>query len=227
MALMAPPIAPYDPIAQDYDLLLEGPSLRHPFGTDNFGRDVLSRVIHGARISLSVGFLGTLLGVTIGVLIGILAGFYGRWFDGLAMRLLDVQLAFPGLLLAIAIIAVLGVGAQNVVIAIGVFSVPVFARVLRGSILALKQQDFIIAARAIGASDRRLMFVHLLPNSVAPALVSATLRLGTAILTAASLSFLGLGIRPPRPSGARCSATAGSSCNSPRTSPSSPGWPSS
>jgi glutathione transport system permease protein len=199
LALLAPVVAPYNPIDQDYDHLLEGPSLQHPFGTDNFGRDIFSRVIYGGRISLSVGFLGTLLGVAIGVLIGIPAGYYGRWFDNLAMRLLDIQLAFPGLLLAITIIAVLGVGAQNVVIAIGIFSVPVFARVLRGSILSLKNQDFVMAARALGANDRRLMFVHLLPNAVAPALVIATLRLGTAILTAASLSFLGLGIRPPSP----------------------------
>ena len=199
VAVGAPVIAPYDPVAQDYDHLLQGSTLQHPFGTDDFGRDILSRVIYGARISLTVGFLGTLLGVAIGVLIGVPAGYYGGWYDGLAMRLLDIQLAFPGLLLAIAIIAVLGVGAQNVVVAIGIFSVPVFARVLRGSILSLKQQDFVTAARALGANDRRLMFVHLLPNALAPALVIATLRLGTAILTAASLSFLGLGIRPPSP----------------------------
>jgi glutathione transport system permease protein len=199
LALLAPVVAPYDPVAQDYEHLLEGPSAPHPFGTDNFGRDILSRVIYGGRISLTVGFLGTLLGVAVGVLIGIPAGYFGRWFDGLAMRLLDIQLAFPGLLLAITVIAVLGVGTQNVVIAIGIFSVPVFARVLRGSILALKQQDFVMAARAMGANDWRVMFVHLLPNALAPALVIATLRLGTAILTAASLSFLGLGIRPPSP----------------------------
>jgi ABC-type dipeptide/oligopeptide/nickel transport system permease subunit len=137
--------------------------------------------------------------VAIGVLLGLPAGYFGGWFDGLAMRLLDIQLAFPGLLLAITVIAVLGVGTQNVVIAIGIFSVPVFARVLRGSILALKQQDFVMAARAMGANDWRVMSVHLLPNALAPALVIATLRLGTAILTAASLSFLGLGIRPPSP----------------------------
>lgn len=198
-AVAAPVVAPYDPVAQDYDHLLEGPSLAHPFGTDNFGRDILSRVIYGGRISLTVGFLGTLLGVAGGVIVGILAGYYGRWVDSVLMRLLDIQLAFPGLLLAIAIIAVLGVGNENVVIAIGIFSIPVFARVLRGSILSLKQADFVMAARAVGAGDRRLMFAHLLPNAIQPILVIATLRLGTAILTAASLSFLGLGIRPPSP----------------------------
>ncbi len=199
LAVAAPLVAPYDPIAQDYDHLLQGPSLQHVFGTDNFGRDIFSRIIYGGRISLSVGSLGTLLGLTIGIVIGLVAGYYGGWVDSLAMRLLDILLAFPGLLLAIAIVAVLGVGTQNVIIAIGIFSVPGFARVLRGSILSLKQQDFVMAARASGATDRRLMFTHLLPNAVAPVLVIATLRLGTAILTAASLSFLGLGIRPPSP----------------------------
>jgi glutathione transport system permease protein len=199
LAIAAPLVAPYDPIAQDYDHLLQGPSRQHLMGTDNFGRDILSRIIYGGRISLSVGVLGTLLGVAIGIVIGLLAGYYGGWVDSLAMRLLDILLAFPGLLLAIAIVAVLGVGTQNVVIAIGIFSVPGFARVLRGSILSLKQQDFVTAAHASGATDRRLMFTHLLPNAVAPVLVIATLRLGTAILTAASLSFLGLGIRPPSP----------------------------
>jgi glutathione transport system permease protein len=199
IAIAAPLVAPYDPIAQDYDHLLQGPSLQHFFGTDNFGRDIFSRIIYGGRISLAVGFLGTLLGVAMGIMIGLFAEYYGGWIDSLAMRLLDIFLAFPGLLLAIAIVAVLGVGAQNVVVAIGIFSVPGFARVLRGSILSLKEQDFVTAAYASGATDRRLMFVHLLPNAVAPILVIATLRLGTAILTAASLSFLGLGIRPPSP----------------------------
>ncbi len=198
-AIAAPVVAPYDPVSQNYDHLLEGPSLAHPFGTDNFGRDVLSRIIYGGRISLTVGFLGTLFGVVVGVVVGILSGFYGGWVDGLFMRLLDIQLAFPGLLLAITIVAVLGVGTVNVIMAIGIFSVPVFARVIRGSIMSLKESDFILAANAVGASNRRLMFVHLLPNSAAPVIVIATLRLGTAILTAASLSFLGLGIRPPSP----------------------------
>jgi glutathione transport system permease protein len=199
LALLAPVIAPYNPIDQDYNHLLQGPSLAHPFGTDNFGRDIFSRIIWGGRISLTVGFLGTLFGMAAGMVIGLFAGFYGGWFDSLAMRLIDIQLAFPGLILSIAIIAILGVGAQNVVIAVAIFTVPAFARVLRGSILALKRQEFITAARAIGVSNRRLMFLHLLPNAIAPVLVIATLRLGTAILTASSLSFLGLGIRPPSP----------------------------
>ncbi len=199
IALAAPYVAPFDPVAQDYDHLLEGPSLLHPFGTDNFGRDIFSRILHGSRISLRIGFLGTLVGVVLGITLGIVAGHYGGWVDDLAMRWLDIQLAFPGLLLAITIIAVLGVGEINVIFAIGIFSVPTFARLLRGSILSLKKREFVVAARAIGATDRRLMLVHLLPNALAPIFVVATLRLGTAILTASSLSFLGLGIRPPSP----------------------------
>ena len=199
LAITAPLVAPYDPVAQDYDHLLEAPSLAHPFGTDNFGRDILSRVIYGGRISLTVGFLGTLFGVIGGMIIGALAGYYGRWVDNVLMRLLDILLAFPGLLLAITIMAVLGVGNVNVVIAIGIFSIPVFARVLRGSLLQLKEADFVMAARAVGVGDRRLLTVHLLPNAIQSILVISTLRLGTAILTAASLSFLGLGIRPPSP----------------------------
>ena len=196
-AVAAPLVAPYDPNAQNYDHLLEGTSLQHPFGTDNFGRDILSRVIYGGRISLSIGFLGTLLGVAVGLTVGLVSGYYGRWVDSVLMRLLDILLAFPGLLLAIAIVAALGPGNMNVVVAIGVFSVPVFARILRGSILSLNQADFIIAARAVGASNRRIMVIHLLPNAIGSILVIATLRLGTAILTVASLSFLGLGIPPP------------------------------
>lgn len=199
IAVAAPLIAPYDPVSQDYNHLLEGPTLTHPFGTDNFGRDILSRVMYGGRISLTIGFLGTLFGVVCGIAVGIAAGYYSGWVDSVLMRLLDILLAFPGLLLAITIIAALGVGTINVVVAIGIFSIPTFARVLRGSVLSLKEADFVTAARAVGADDRRLMFTHLLPNAIQPILVIATLRLGTAILTAASLSFLGLGIRPPSP----------------------------
>jgi ABC-type dipeptide/oligopeptide/nickel transport system permease subunit len=199
VALAAPLVAPYDPVEQNYEALLEGPSLRHPFGTDNFGRDIFSRIIWGARISLRLGFFGTLVGVVLGIAVGLSSGYYGRWVDSTLMRLLDIQLALPGLLLAVTIIAVLGVGEINVIVAIGIFSLPTFARVLRGSILSLKQQDFVLAARAVGVPDRRIMLAHLLPNAIAPIMVIATLRLGSAILTAASLSFLGLGIRPPAP----------------------------
>ena len=203
-AVAAPLVAPYDPNAQNYDHLLEGTSLQHPFGTDNFGRDILSRVIYGGRISLSIGFLGTLLGVAVGLTVGLVSGYYGRWVDSVLMRLLDILLAFPGLLLAIAIVAALGPGNMNVVVAIGVFSVPVFARILRGSILSLNQADFIIAARAVGASNRRIMVIHLLPNAIGSILVIATLRLGTAILTVAVSVFSALASRRPRLNGDRC-----------------------
>ncbi len=196
-AVLAPWIAPADPDFQDYMHMMESPSLAHPMGTDNFGRDIFSRIIYGGRISLRLGLLGTLIGATIGSLIGAVSGYYGGFVDTLLMRLLDIQLAFPGLLLAIVIITVLGVGEINVIIAIGVFSVPTFARVVRGSLLSLREQDFVLAARSVGVPDVRLMFVHLLPNALAPILVLATIRLGTAILTAASLGFLGLGVRPP------------------------------
>jgi glutathione transport system permease protein len=199
IAIAAPLLAPYEPAEQDYEHLLEGFSLAHPFGTDNFGRDIFSRVLYGARISLSVGLLGVCLGLGAGMLVGLPAGHWGGWVDDVLMRSLDLLLAFPQLLLAIMVITVLGVGDVNVIVAIGIFSLPVFARVVRGQILSLKQLDFVLAARASGAGDGRILRAHLLPNALASILVLASLRLGTAILTVATLSFLGLGIRPPAP----------------------------
>jgi len=199
IAIAAPTIAPYGPAEQDYDHVLEGPSLYHAFGTDNFGRDIFSRVLYGARISLSVGVLGVCLGLFVGGTLGLVAGQWGGWLDDTLMRLLDLLLAFPQLLLAIMVITVLGVGDTNVIVAIGIFSLPLFARVVRGQILSLKQLDFTLAARALGAGDIRILIAHLLPNTIATILVIASLRLGTAILTVATLSFLGLGIRPPAP----------------------------
>ncbi|HWV36533.1 MAG TPA: ABC transporter permease subunit [Thermomicrobiales bacterium] len=198
-AIFAKWIAPADPNFQDYMSMMQGPSRAHPMGTDNFGRDILSRIIYGAQISLRLGVLGTLVGALLGSIIGAISGFYGGWIDSVLMRLLDVQLAFPGILLAIVIIAILGVGEVNVIIAIGIFSVPVFARMVRGSLLSLREQEFVLAARAIGAPSGRLIAVHLMPNALAPILVLSTIRMGTAILTAASLGFLGLGVRPPSP----------------------------
>ena len=198
-ALTAPFIAPYDPLKQDLRASLLSPSPAHFFGTDVHGRDIFSRVLYGAAISLRIGALGTLMGTTIGVTLGLAGGFYGGFIDNLIMRVMDVLLAFPGLLLAIAIVAVIGPGLENVIIAVGVFSVPEFARVVRGSILATKHQEFVVAAQVVGARDSRIMVQHLLPNVLAPILVLATLRIATAILTAASLSFLGLGAQPPTP----------------------------
>jgi ABC-type dipeptide/oligopeptide/nickel transport system permease subunit len=199
VAIVAPYVAPYDPVHQDLANSLAGPSMKHLAGTDVHGRDIFSRIIHGTRISLRIGFLGMLLGCVGGVVLGLVAGYYGGWADTVIMRLMDVQLAFPGLLVAICIIAVIGPGLENVILAVGIFSVPLFARVTRGQILSLKEQEFIVAARMMGAQDGRIMLNHLLPNAVAPLLVLCTLRIATAILTAASLSFLGLGAQPPIP----------------------------
>jgi peptide/nickel transport system permease protein len=199
VAIVAPYVAPYDPVHQDLANSLAGPSMKHLAGTDVHGRDIFSRIIHGTRISLRIGFLGMLLGCVGGVVLGLVAGYYGGWADTVIMRLMDVQLAFPGLLVAICIIAIIGPGLENVILAVGIFSVPLFARVTRGQILSLKEQEFIVAARMMGAQDGRIMLNHLLPNAVAPLLVLCTLRIATAILTAASLSFLGLGAQPPIP----------------------------
>jgi ABC-type dipeptide/oligopeptide/nickel transport system permease subunit len=199
VAILAPYVAPYDPMDQDLANSMAGPSMTHLAGTDVHGRDILSRIIHGTRISLRIGFLGMLLGCVVGVVLGLVSGYYGGWPDTVIMRLLDVQLAFPGLLVAICIIAIIGPGLENVILAVGIFSVPLFARVTRGQVLTLKEQEFILAARMMGAQDGRIMLTHLLPNAVAPILVLCTLRIATAILTAASLSFLGLGAQPPIP----------------------------
>ena len=199
VAIAAPYVAPYDPIYQDLANSMAGPSMTHLAGTDVHGRDIFSRIVYGTRISLRIGFLGMLLGCVVGVILGLASGYYGGWADTVIMRLMDVQLAFPGLLVAICIIAIIGPGLENVIVAVGIFSVPLFARVTRGQILSLKEQDFIVAARMMGAQDGRIMLNHLLPNAVAPLLVLCTLRIATAILTAASLSFLGLGAQPPTP----------------------------
>src|SRR5512139_741546 len=199
VAILAPYVAPYDPLHQDLANSMAGPSMTHLAGTDVHGRDIFSRIVHGTRISLRIGFLGMLMGCVVGVVLGLVSGYYGGWPDTLIMRLLDVQLAFPGLLVAICIIAVIGPGLENVILAVGIFSVPLFARVTRGQVLSLREQEFILAARMMGARDGRIMLTHLLPNAAAPILVLCTLRIATAILTAASLSFLGLGAQPPIP----------------------------
>jgi glutathione transport system permease protein len=198
-AVAAPLIAPYDPAAPDYDNVLAAPSLAHLFGTDSYGRDILSRVIWGGRISLSVGFISVIVGGVVGVTLGLLSGFFGGWVDSLIMRGADVLFAFPGLLLALAVVAVLGPGISNVIWATAVFGVPAFARLVRGDTLALKQAVYVQAARSIGVSRLKLVTVHILPGTMPGVIVNASLRLGNNILTAASLSFLGLGAQPPSP----------------------------
>jgi glutathione transport system permease protein len=198
-ALFAPSIAPYDPFAIDYNLSMMPPSAEHLAGTDVYGRDILSRIIHGSRISLTVGFTSVLVGALAGVTLGLISGFFGGILDGLIMRTSDVLFAFPGILLAIAIVAVLGPGLVNVVVAVSVFSMPTFARIVRGSTLGLKESLYVRAAKSVGASRRRLMFVHILPGTLSGVIVYFTMRIGTSIITAASLSFLGLGAQPPTP----------------------------
>jgi glutathione transport system permease protein len=198
-AIAAPLIAPYDPAAPDYENVLAGPSLLHLCGTDTFGRDILSRIIWGGRISLTVGFVSVALGGAAGVLLGLVSGFFGGWIDNLLMRCCDVLLAFPGILLAIGVVAVLGPGVANVIYAVAVFSIPVFARLVRGSTLALKQALYVQAARSIGVRPPLLMARHILPGTLPSVIVYSSLRVGTSILTGASLSFIGLGAQPPSP----------------------------
>lgn len=175
------------------------PSAGHPFGRDELGRDVASRIIYGARISLAVGVIATVLSVVVGLILGALAAYYGGLLDSLVMRLADVFLAFPYVLFAIALIAVLGRGFINVFLAIGLLGWPTIARIIRSSVLSVKESEYVEAARALGASDARIMFRHILPNTMAPIIVYATMTIGGAILTEAALSFLGMGVQPPAP----------------------------
>lgn len=187
------------PNATDLANKLAGPSAANWLGTDGFGRDIFTRLIFGTKLTLYVGFFSVLLGGVIGVIFGIVAGYYGGRVDTIIMRLMDVLLAFPGILLALAIVAVLGGSLTNVIIAVGIFSVPAFARIVRGSTLSVRKLEYIDAVRALGASDFRIIFKHILPNILSPIIVQASLRVATAILTGAGLSFLGLGAQPPAP----------------------------
>lgn len=200
IALFAPWLAPYD--AEnfvDYDKLGAGPSLQHWFGVDALGRDVFSRILVGARLSLAAGFFSVTLGALAGTLLGLLAGYYGGWWDRIVMRVCDVLFAFPGILLALGVVAILGSSMVNVVVAVSVFSVPAFARLVRGNTLALRMLTYVEAARSIGASDATIVLRHILPGTLSPVVVYMTMRLGTSIITAASLSFLGMGAQPPTP----------------------------
>lgn len=199
IALFAPFIAPWQPQEPDWMALSAAPSSGHWLGTDDLGRDVLSRILYGARISLYVGFFSVSLGMVFGILFGLLAGYYGRWIDRLIMRGSDVLFAFPEMLLAIAVVAILGPGLNNVIIAVAVFSVPVFARIVRAATLSLKQQAYVEAVRSAGAADRVILLRHILPGALPGVIVYFTMRIGTSILTAAGLSFIGLGPEPDVP----------------------------
>ncbi|HEO8420552.1 TPA: ABC transporter permease [Yersinia enterocolitica] len=199
IAIAAPLITSYDPATQNLEatelpMFTEG----HWLGTDNYGRDMWSRIAYGARISLVVGSIAVVLGLVGGITLGLLAGYY-RKLDGIIMRIVDLLFSFPGILLAMLIIAVLGTSLVNVAIAISIWSIPSCARIVRGSVLSVKKQEYVMAMKSLGASDLRIMFKHILPNCTAPIIVFATMRMATAILSTASLSYLGLGAQPPTP----------------------------
>ncbi|MDX5629748.1 MULTISPECIES: ABC transporter permease subunit [unclassified Brenneria] len=199
VAVFAPWLAPWDPMEPDWMALSAPPSAAHWMGTDDLGRDVMSRIIYGARISLYIGTFSVTLGMLAGIVLGLLAGYYGRWIDMLIMRGSDVLFAFPGMLLAIAVVAILGPGLNNVIIAVAIFSVPVFARIVRASTLTLKQAAYVEAVRCAGAPNRIVLMRHILPGTLPSVIVYFTMRIGTSILTAASLSFIGLGPEPDVP----------------------------
>lgn len=198
-AVFAPFLTRWDPVAVDFDRYLLSPSREHLLGTDELGRDLLARLLFGARISLSIGLISVGIGVLVGVPIGAFAGYYGGKLDMISQRLIDIMIAFPGILLAIVIVAVLGVGVQNVMIATGIASIPIYARLVRGSFLSLKRSQYVIAAKAAGIGDLRIIFGHILPNCLGPIIVQSTFQVATAILWAAGLGFLGLGAQPPTP----------------------------
>lgn len=200
MAVLAPVLSPYDPAYIDVERILVGPTQAHPLGTDELGRDVLSRMIWGSRISLLVGFVAVGILILIGTLIGAVAGYYGGWPDDVLMQLVDIMLSVPTFFLILAVIAFVGPNIWNVMIIIGATSWMGVARFVRGQFLALKEVDYVTAARAVGAKDRRIIFFHILPNAMSPVYVSAVLGVAGAILVESSLSFLGLGVQPPMPS---------------------------
>ncbi|MFL0506720.1 ABC transporter permease [Ureibacillus sp. 179-F W5.1 NHS] len=202
LAVFGPLIAPEginEQKLQDSSLRLAPPSSEYWFGTDDFGRDIFSRVVYGARISLAVGFLSVIVSAIVGSFLGIISGYYGRWIDTIISRVFDIMLAFPSILLAIAIVSILGPSLQNALIAIAIINIPNFGRLIRSKVLSVKEEEYIVAAKAIGMKDSRLLWKHILPNSLSPVIVQGTLAIATAIIEAAALSFLGLGAEAPQP----------------------------
>lgn len=198
-AVFAPVLAPYDPGEADGRNRLQSSSWEHPLGTDNLGRDVLSRVLYGARVSMAVGLVAVLVAGGIGVPLGLISGYFSGFADALIMRLADAVIAFPALVLALTLVLVLGPTMMNIMIAVGVSLSPAYARICRSQVLSLKEMDFVTAARSVGLRDSRIILKHIWPNATAPILVAASLNLGTAVLAEAGLSFLGVGVRPPTP----------------------------
>lgn len=199
LAIFAPMLAPYGINEQSLGERFSAPSAAHWFGTDDFGRDIFSRIMNGARISLWVGFFSVLGSVVLGTLLGLMAGYGGRVLDAVISRLFDILLAFPSILLAIAIVSILGPSLLNALIAIAIINVPTFGRLVRSKVLSIKQEEYVLAAKAVGMSHRRIVLRHILPNSMVPVIVQATLAIGTAIIEAAALGFLGLGAQAPSP----------------------------
>ena len=197
IAALAPILAPVAPDAQNLRTRLKPPSLEHPFGTDEFGRSVLSRTLYGTRVSLFTGLVPVVLAATVGTLIGLCAGFYRGWVDTILMRIMDILLAFPSLLLALAVVGALGPGLVNAVLAIAIVGIPQYARIVRSVVLSVREEEYVQAARALGANDAPLLFRHILPAAIGPLAVQTTLGIGFAILSMAGLSFLGLGVQPP------------------------------
>jgi peptide/nickel transport system permease protein len=196
-AAFGPLFSPYNPYAQDLRNVLSKPSLKHPLGTDSLGRDSLSRLIYGARITLAVGIVAVMIGAIFGSILGLIAGFFGGWVNAVIMRVTDALMAVPPLLLALVLAALLGTGIRNVMLAVGFSLMPVFSRLVCGQTLSVRENDYVLAVRTMGATSMRVMFLHVLPNCLAPLIVQITLTIGGAILMEASLSFLGLGIAPP------------------------------
>lgn len=199
VGIIAPEITKYSYDATEPVNRLQPPSGEHWFGTDDLGRDIFSRIVYGARISLMIGFFSVTASLIVGTALGIVAGFYGRWVDMIISRFFDIMLAFPSILLAIAIVASLGPSLQNALIAIAIVRIPVFGRLVRSKVLSLKEEEYIMAARALGMKNGRILIHHIIPNSLAPVIVQASLGFGTAVLEAAALGFLGLGAQPPDP----------------------------
>ncbi|MBS7344619.1 MAG: ABC transporter permease [Caryophanon sp.] len=199
LAIFGPLLAPQGINEQDLSQRLLPPSAEHWFGTDDFGRDIFSRIILGARISIAVGFFSVMLSIIVGTFLGIVAGYYGGWLDTIISRIFDILLAFPSILLAIAIVSILGPSLQNALIAIAIINIPNFGRLVRSKVLSVKQEEYIMAARAIGMKNKRILWKHILPNSMTPVIVQGTLAIATAIIEAAALGFLGLGAQAPTP----------------------------
>jgi ABC-type dipeptide/oligopeptide/nickel transport system permease subunit len=199
LALLAPVLAPFAPSAIHYDALLQPPGRTHWLGTDDLGRDILSRILWGGRESLRVGFLGVAVAMAGGVAVGVIAGYHGGWVDGTLMRVADVFMAFPALLLMLSVIAILGPGLTTTIMALGIASIPGYARLVRGSVLSARHFEYVVAARVVGAASRRILWHHILPNIVGVLMVYSTVGFGDAILVTAGLSFLGLGAQPPSP----------------------------